>query len=440
MSADKDYYRILGVLDDAEDIVIRAAYRALAQRYHPDKWQGDQAEATRRMAEINEAYSVLSDTAKRAAYDANRDKNQFREESSETEDANDSITKDWEIATKYLPELRRLEQELHDISRELAFTFRLVLLEGKKFNGSASVAKALEENYFLKYFGDQPEVQAFAKELILEGRKDAAKELNEVIRVLGRVDSSVLFRIARDFKTKRRQAHARTWEVEMVVLPRGSFLMGSADRHRNTETPQHTVRIDYELAVGKYPITFEQWDACVADGGTSYRPSDNGWGRGSRPVINVSWDDCQAYLRWLGKVNGKPYRLLSEAEWEYAARAGSRTEWSFGDGENELGRYAWFNANSGNSTLPVGEKLPNAFGLYDMHGNVWEWTEDCWNDNYNGAPSDGSAWTSGNCGLRVLRGGSWYSFPQFTRSAFRGRVDVSYRNFNLGFRLARMLP
>ena len=164
MSADKDYCRILGVLDDAEDIVIRAAYRALAQRYHPDKWQGDQAEATRRMAEINEAYSVLSDTAKRAAYDANRDKNQFREESSETEDANDSITKDWEIATKYLPELRRLEQELHRISRELAFTFRLVLLEGKKFNESASVAKALEENYFGKYFGDQPEVQAFAKE------------------------------------------------------------------------------------------------------------------------------------------------------------------------------------------------------------------------------------------------------------------------------------
>ena len=145
MSADKDYCRILGVLDDAGDIVIRAAYRALAQRYHPDKWQGDQAEATRRMAEINVAYAVLSDTVKRAAYDATRDKTQFRDEPPDAEDANESINRDWELATKYLPDLKRIEQELHKLSRELAFTFRLTLLESKRFSESQGIAGVLDD-------------------------------------------------------------------------------------------------------------------------------------------------------------------------------------------------------------------------------------------------------------------------------------------------------
>ena len=203
MNPDKDYYRVLGVLDDAEDIVIKAAYRALAQRYHPDKWQGDPAEATRRMAEINAAYAVLSDPAKRAAYDSTRDKNQFRDEPPDAEDANESINKDWELAVKYLPDLKRIEKDLHAISRELAFTFRLILLEGKRFGESGAVAKELERGYLAKYFGDQVEVQAFAKELILEGRKDAAKELNEVARVFGRIEQHVLDQIILTFKPLR---------------------------------------------------------------------------------------------------------------------------------------------------------------------------------------------------------------------------------------------
>ena len=122
---------------------------------------------------------------------------------------------------------------------------------------------------------------------------------------------------------------------EMITLPRGQFVMGSGN---GDEKPQHTVQIDYALAVGKYPVTFDQWDACVKDGGTTHKPDDEGWGRGSRPVINVSWNDIQLYLRWLSKVTGKTYRLLSEAEWEYAARAGSQSTYSFGDDERELGR------------------------------------------------------------------------------------------------------
>ena len=170
----------------------------------------------------------------------------------------------------------------------------------------------------------------------------------------------------------------------MVVLPRGEFVMGfPSDDPRRTydwrgnpqQRQQFTVQIDYEFAVGKYPVTFDQWNACVKDGGTTYHPYEHERGLGSHPVINVSWDDIQPYLRWLSKVTGKPYRLLSEAEWEYAASAGSQTAYSFGDDEKELDRYAWFDENSGGKTHPVGEKLPNAFGLYDMYGNVYEWTD-----------------------------------------------------------------
>ena len=221
---------------------------------------------------------------------------------------------------------------------------------------------------------------------------------------------------------------------EMVTLPKGQFVMGSGN---GDEKPQHTVQIDYALAVGKYPVTFDQWDACVKDGGTEYSPPDFGRGRGNRPVINVSWNDIQLYLRWLSKVTGKTYRLLSEAEWEYAARAGSQTNYSFGDNEKELGRYAWFRDNSGGKPHPVGEKLPNAFGLHDMHGNAEEWTEDCWNANYNGAPTDGSAWSTGDCSQRVVRGGSWYLNPQFLQSANRLWSTSANRGYFIGFRVAR---
>ena len=247
---------------------------------------------------------------------------------------------------------------------------------------------------------------------------------------------------------------------EMITLPRGWFVMGSRKPRRySDESQSHAVQISYELSLGRHQITFDQWDACVKDGGTIHKPDDEGWGRGSRPVINVSCDDIQLYLSWLSKVTGKTYRFLSEAEWEYAARAGSQTAYSFGNDAKKLGRYAWFEENSGGKTHPVGEKLPNAFGLHDMHGNVWEWTADCYNENYEwtagrdnenydstadcdnenygSAPTDGSAWTRGDCSLRVARGGSWFDYPQALRSAFRYGESAAYRYFNFGFRVAR---
>ena len=237
----------------------------------------------------------------------------------------------------------------------------------------------------------------------------------------------------------------------MVEVPSGSYVMGSPPteegRHSN-EGPQHTVRIGYRLAVGVYEVTFAEWDACVADGGCNgYRPGDKGWGRGARPVINIGWNDAQAYVRWLSRKTGRSYRLLSEAEWEYVARAGTTTPFHTGetistDQANYDGNYTYGNGVRGvyrRQTVPVGTFAANGYGLHDVHGNVWEWTQDCWN-GYTGAPSDGSAWESGRCDLRVVRGGSWDVFPRYLRSANRSFYDAGYRyGIYVSFRVARTL-
>ncbi len=204
------------------------------------------------------------------------------------------------------------------------------------------------------------------------------------------------------------------------------------------EGPQHRVEIGQAFAVGVYEVTFAEWDACVAEGGCGgYRPDDAGWGRGDRPVINVSWEDAQHYVRWLSVVTGEEYRLLSEAEWEYAARAGSRTRYSFG---NDISPSQANYPDSGHGkTVSVGSYRPNGFGLYDMHGNVREWVQDCWNDGYRGAPTGGQAWQSGDCSRRVLRGGSWCYYSSHLRSAYRGWGSSGLRNDLHGFRVARTL-
>jgi formylglycine-generating enzyme required for sulfatase activity len=245
---------------------------------------------------------------------------------------------------------------------------------------------------------------------------------------------------------------------EMVVIPAGSFTMGSPAGETNREQvpekfgawerPQHGVSIGRPLAIGKYEVTFAEWDACVREGGCSHRPSDRGWGRGNRPVINVSWEDAREYARWLGRKTGQDYHLPSEAEWEYAARAGTTTPYWWGSrasheyanyGKDEccgglaVGRDRW------EYTAPGGSFSPNGFGLYDVLGNVWEWVEDCWNASYRGAPTDGRAWTAGDCTRRVTRGGSWANEPWYGRSAFRVAAPEG-RGENIGFRVARTLP
>jgi formylglycine-generating enzyme required for sulfatase activity len=231
---------------------------------------------------------------------------------------------------------------------------------------------------------------------------------------------------------------------EMVVIPAGTFMMGSPDSEvgrSKDEGPQREVTIARPFAVSRYEITFDEWDACMKEGGCKDMPEDAGWGRGKRPVIIVSWDNAQNYAAWLAKKTGKPYRLLAEAEWEYAARGGTTTRYPWGDepGTNRANFDGSGSQWSGKQTAPVGSFEPNGFGLHDMIGNVWEWVEDCWNESYRGAPVDGSIWGAGDCVLRVVRGGSWNVRPENARVAIRGGFDPTGRGDGLGFRLARTL-
>jgi formylglycine-generating enzyme required for sulfatase activity len=242
---------------------------------------------------------------------------------------------------------------------------------------------------------------------------------------------------------------------EMVTVPAGEFMMGSpeSERGRNKdEGPQHRVVIAQPFAVGKFEVTFAEWDACAAEGGCTTKPGDEGWGRGRHPVINVSWPDAVQYTAWLSKKTGKAYRLLSEAEWEYAARGVSKISephTPFSTGATINYRQANYDANftyaSGpqglyrQKTLDVGSFPRNAFGLHDMHGNAWEWVQDCYKPSYEGAPADGSPVISSDCSLHILRGGSWNYYPRLLRSAYRYATAPEVRINNAGFRVARYL-
>jgi formylglycine-generating enzyme required for sulfatase activity len=219
---------------------------------------------------------------------------------------------------------------------------------------------------------------------------------------------------------------------EMVVIPAGSFLMGSkADPFASfppdpTEMPQHLVSVK-AFSLGKFEVTQEQWFALMGNLPSRFK------GR-TLPVDQVSWDDAQAFVKKLSEKTGQQYRLPSEAEWEYACRAGGQAEYCGGDRVDDVG---WYSTNSILSTRPVGGKQANAWGLHDMSGNVWEWTQDCWNDNYSGAPADGSAWITGSCSLRVVRGGSMFNISQNLRAAYRFRNAFAVQRVDLGLRVAR---
>jgi formylglycine-generating enzyme required for sulfatase activity len=267
---------------------------------------------------------------------------------------------------------------------------------------------------------------------------------------------------------------------EMVAIPAGAFAMGSSQEETprdGNEGPQHRVMIARNFALGKFEVTVDQFAAFVQGTGHDSGPACDVWRdgsfaeragyswrnpgfvqHGSHPLTCVSWDDATAYAAWLSRQTAKTYRLPTEAEWEYAARAGAATRFYFGDEIDAYCRYgngadqaAWSEVPGAKRwtvlpctdgypyTSPVGSFTPNAFGLYDMLGNVFEWVEDCWNASYAGAPSDGSAWTAGDCATRVQRGGAWGYPPDYLRTAVRGRQGQGYRYVNAGIRIARTL-
>lgn len=228
---------------------------------------------------------------------------------------------------------------------------------------------------------------------------------------------------------------------EMVVVPAGSFMMGSPESEAgrdSNEGPQHRVTIKQPFAVGKFEVTFAEWDACVAEGGCQRKPKAY-WGRGRQPVMNVSWDDItKDFLPWLRKKTGKDYDLLSEAEWEYVARAGTTTAYSTGAGiTNKQAQFSEGSLGSAGKTVEVGSFAANVFGLHDMHGNVWEWVEEC-GAHYPG-PSNGSSRTTSECHARILRGGSFHDFPQLLRAAYRARLPQNIPFHDAGFRVSRTL-
>lgn len=305
------------------------------------------------------------------------------------------------------------------------------------------------------------EVEQHLDELRIEAtRAEAARRARETAEIS-----------ARRMERATRARPGRVWRdtvpavpkgasPEMITLPMGEFMMGSSsaetfgEERTAAEAPQHKVRIDYPFAIGAYAVTFAEWDAAIAVGAKLERPLDEGWGRGRRPVINVSWDDAGAYIAWLNArlaLEGRSdaYRLPSEAEWEYACRAGTATSYSVGqslahdqanfrqdpsDGEGGHGDHR-------RKTAPVGSFRANAFGLHDMHGNVLEWCGDVWNDSYAEPerPDDGSAWLVGDASRRVLRGGSWNDGAMGLRSSARRGFHAAIGNSEIGFRVARTI-
>jgi formylglycine-generating enzyme required for sulfatase activity len=226
---------------------------------------------------------------------------------------------------------------------------------------------------------------------------------------------------------------------EMIIIPAGTFLMGSRQAF---EQPQHKVVIAAPFAISEFETTFAEWDACAAHGDCDSHIEDGSFGRGRQPVINVTWNDAERYVAWLAKITGKPYRLPSEAEYEYAARAGTQTLYPWGDalGKNNANCNGCGSRWDDLQTAPVGSFAPNRFGLYDMAGNVYEWLEDCLHAGYGDAPANGSPWIAdGSCNGRMIRGGSWADDPSDLRSASRTWSAATIRRNFIGFRVARSL-
>ncbi len=239
-------------------------------------------------------------------------------------------------------------------------------------------------------------------------------------------------RVLAPLRVEELRLEGRTFRMEFCLIPAGRFLMGSPDfeegRYKD-EGPEHEVTIGRPFYLGRYPVTQAQWEAVMGTNPSQFKGAN-------RPVESVSWNDCQEFNRKLNAQAGEArYRLPSEAEWEYACRAGSKTRYSFGNDETLLADHAWYDKNSRNTTHPVGQKKPNAWGLHDMHGNIYEWCQDHWHGGYIGAPTDGSVWESGGGSNRVFRGGSWSIVARYARAANRYGDEPGGRGVDFGFRL-----
>lgn len=439
-----DYYQLLQVDPAADDDIIRAAYQRIISKLHPDK--NPDPDAQRRAQEVNEAYRILGDPALRAQYDGQRPP---------ASSAQADLRREVDLR---LEERRRREEaeEALALAREEAARARQQARDEAQAAQARleSLMRQLEEEEYRRH-------EAEARRAALEQAEARRRGfgLGEAgRRAMGRAGRLAWFgggglsAAAAMFLYGHISlpAGSQPLEPEMVFVKGGCYDMGSPDEEPERtryEGPRHQACFK-GFNLGKHEVTFEEYDRFARATGR-YLPDDNGWGRGRRPAINVSWEDASAYAQWLGQQTGQRYRLPTEAEWEYAARAGADTV--FPNGEcigtgfaNYDGRSDYFHcgARTGvylGKTQPVGTYLPSRWGLHDMPGNVWEWVADCWHDSYEGAPGRGAAWggPDESCESRVVRGGAWDSGPNWLRPAYRGHWGAGRQYADVGFRLAR---
>jgi sulfatase modifying factor 1 len=348
------------------------------------------------------------------------------------------------LLADYADEFLHLSNHLKSLSREFDSTFPIG--GGKEAN---LMAEALDA---IVYFRQAQALTLLATNVLqhaaAEHREDSVDLLVQALERIGlatrRTQRSKDIEISWDSTTSKNLIkdrengliRSRKGGCELVLVPGGRFEMGS-ELGPSDERPVHEVHVP-AFYLGRYPVTNEEYARFLEENPGTKEPAywaDRRFNQPRQPVVGVSWNDAKTFAEWAGG------RLTTEAEWEYAARSGGKKEeWAGTSEESALGDYAWYSANSGDKTDPVGKKKPNGLGLYDMTGNVWEWVEDCWHESYEGAPADGSAWLEaggGNCGRRVLRGGSWFNKPRYVRAAYRAGDDAVNRNCNLGFRLAQ---
>ena len=430
------YMQLFGAEVEKEEFDKATDYLSKIRELHPDSPVLEQGERSLAAAKQSRADRLAEEERQRQAEEEARQKELERRRIAK------AIEEHWTafgaaIQAEDLYEAAGILVQIRDIKPEepglAAGEQRLVELERRL------IEQIVEEQWV-----------AFDKALEAEDL-DEADDFLTMVRDLDPENTGLTEREQR-LAEARQTVLEREFAGEMVSIPGGTFRMGDLSGEGDEdERPVHAVTVP-AFRMGKYEVTFAQWDACVADGGCGgYYPDDEGWGRGNRPVINVSWDDVQGFIDWLNDKTGGSFRLPTEAEWEYAARAGSTTKYHFGNSDSQLCRYAnhadastdYSDRNKscsdgvGKRTATVGRYQPNQHSLYDMHGNVWEWVQDCWSDSYVGAPNDGSAWTSGNCAKRVRRGSAWSLKPQNLRSATRSKSDHSASGSLVGFRLAR---
>lgn len=308
---------------------------------------------------------------------------------------------------------------------------------GRALSVGADVAMPFVDQWVNRLPTDIFELLIKQLRLLSNNIEKAGQRLELKLRPSTRSDGRLPFTIFRDID--------EPWCPEMLMLPAGTFLMGSSKDEKDSqerERPQHEVTIGRPFAIGRYPVTFDEYDH-FCDVTDRTKAQDKGWGRGRLPVINVEWHDARAYCDWLGEQSGQSYHLPSEAMWEYACRAGTTT--AYGYGEEVANEQANFGKRIG-TTTEVGSYPPNPWGLCDIHGNVWEWVEDHYESSYEGAPLDGRAWLADSAGYRVLRGGSWADDAPYLRSAFRYPLGPGFRghspfrrDYFFGFRCARVV-